>query len=372
MCIRRSDGHKIKGMGIIEQAGSFFMPVRSESVNYSIEDFKCEPIDEFIVRERKNGNTYSYLHVLLASIIRLYYLRPKLNRFINNCVTYEHNTITISMTIKSSLSDAGEEIMLKLDFTGRESLAEVKEIIDNEIKANLDKGDSTGGTGKAAKFLNHLPAWLFRFAMSIVRWADKHNILPKKLIKASPFHCSCFVTHLKSIKQDVIHHHLYNFGTCSVFIAMGKEKMCPIVENNKEIKMAKMMKIGFSLDDRIADGFYYSKSVKMLKQMMENPDCLKEGMPEDGSKNLVIKKKKKKKDKTKKTKVAKVAKEKKEKTSKRTKKTPEQIEKQKRLKQEARERKEAIRAKIKAEKEEIKELKKQGHEATHSKEQIEE
>ena len=357
MCFKRSDGTKVKGMGIIEQAGSFFMPNRDECVNYFIEDFRCEPIDDFINRERKNGVTFSYLHILIASIVRLYYLRPKLNRFINNCVTYEHNTISVSMVVKSSLSDSGEEIMMKLEFTGRESLYEVKEIIDKGIASNLSQGDSNGGTGKAANFLNHLPAWLYRLAMSFVRWLDKHNMLPKKLIKASPFHCSCFVTHLKSLKQEAVFHHLYNFGTCSVFVALGKEKIRPTVENNKEIKMAKLMKIAFSMDDRTADGFYYSKSVKMLKSMMENPDCLMDSMPDDGKKNLVIKRKKKKGDKVKKQKAEKVKKEKTLKPRK-SKKTKEQIEKQKLLKQQARERKEAIRAKIKAEKEEIKEIRK--------------
>ncbi len=355
MCFKRSDGHKIKGMGIIEQAGSFFMPTRTESINYFMEDFRCEPIDDFINREKKNGTTFSYLHILIASIVRLYYLRPKLNRFINNCVTYEHNTISISMVVKSSLSDQGEEILMKLDFTGRESIYEIKEIIDKGITSNLSQGDSNGGTGKTANFLNHLPAWLYRLAMSFVRWLDRHNMLPKSLIKASPFHCSCFVTHLKSLKQEAVFHHLYNFGTCSVFVAMGKEKIRPIVENNKEIKMAKIMKIAFSMDDRNADGFYYSKSVKMLKSMMENPECLKEEMPDNGSKNLIIKRKKKKGDKVKKQKSEKV-KNKKIVKSKKTKKTKEQIEKQKLLKQQARERKEAIRAKIKAEKEKIKEI----------------
>lgn len=362
MCFRRSDGHKIKGMGIIEQAGGFFMPTRAECVNYFMEDFSCDPIDDFINRERKNGVTFSYLHILIASIVRLYYLRPKLNRFINNCVTYEHNNISVSMVVKSSLSDKGEEIMMKLDFTGRESIYEVKEIIDKGIQSNLAQGDSNGGTSKFANFLNHLPAWMFRMVLACARWLDKHNLLPKSVIKASPFHCSCFVTHLKSLKQEAVHHHLYNFGTCSVFVAMGKEKMRPVVENNKDLKIAKLMKIGFSLDDRNADGFYYSKSVKMMKQMMENPDCLKEPMPDDGSKNLVIKKKKKKESKKTKSNTGR------KKLIKRSKKTPEQIEKQKQLKREVKERKEQIRAKIKAEKEEIRELKRQEHETLASEE----
>lgn len=293
MCFRRSDGRKVKNMGITEAAAAYFMPTRAECVNYFTEEFRCAPMDDFISRERKNGVSFSYTHLMVAGIVRLFYLRPKLNYFINNCVMYEHKKIVICMAVKTKLSDDGEETEMKMEFTGRENIYEIKDIVDKSIENVLKTNDSSGKTNKAAKTLNHLPAWLFRMFMAIMRWADRHNMMPKALIKASPFHCSCFITHLKSIKQDAILHHLYNFGTCSIFVAVGKEKIQPVIEGNKEIKMAKIMKVGFSLDDRTADGFYYVKSLKLLREILANPDCLKESMPDDGSKKMVIKKRKK-------------------------------------------------------------------------------
>ena len=92
----------------------------------------------------------------------------------------------------------------------------------------------------------------------------------------------------------------------NTLVAMGKEKMAPVVEKNKELKLGKVMNLGITMDERVADGFYFAKSLRLWKDMFANPDCLLESMPDDGSKKMTIKKRKKaKKSKVKKTKVKK-------------------------------------------------------------------
>ena len=348
---KRSDGIPVKGLDTITKAGPFFLTSRIESQNLYINPVRCEPLDEFIAREKRNGNVFTYTHFVIASIVRLFYLRPKLNYFISHNAFYEHKDISVCMVIKKSLTDNGEEVTLKIPFTGRESIFEVKEKIDKLIAENISYDAEKHKTTKAAGFLNHLPNWVFRAFMGLARFLDRHNILPKSLIQASPFHTSAFVTNLKSMKLDAIHHHLYEFGTCSVFIAMGKEKMAPVVEGNKEIKLGKVMNLGVTMDERIADGFYYGKSLKLWNDIFANPDCLKEPMPEDGSKNMVIKKKKKvKKEKSKKQFTLK-----KLKRNPKPSKTKERLEKRKLFKKQIKEEREELRAKIKAQKNALKE-----------------
>ena len=351
---KRSDGYLVKGLDTISKAGPFFMPTRIESQNTCFNPVRCEALDEFIAREKRAGNSFSYTHFVIASLVRLFYLRPKLNYFVSHNVIYEHKNIEVCMVIKKTLKDDGEEVTLKIPFTGRESIFEVKEKLDKEIEANLSLNAEKYDTTKKAGALNMLPNWGFRLFMKLARFMDRHNILPKSLIKASCFHCSVFVTNLKSLKIDAINHHLYEFGTCSLFVAMGKEKMVPVVEGNKELKIGKVMNIGINMDERVADGFYYAKSLRMWNDMFANPDCLKQAMPDDGSKKMVIKKKRKsKKDQT-----TKKVKNKSEKTkkSKKRKKTKEQIERQKLLKKQIKEEKEELRLKIKQQKSAMKEL----------------
>ena len=322
----RKDGKKVKGMNIIDKAEPFFMPQRIDAVNYITVKVPCEPMDEFIARERRNGFKYNYMHLMLATIVRVLYVRKKMNRFIMRGSVYQRNEITISMDVKKKLEDDGEQMTLKFHFTGRESLPQVFKIVDDEISKNLSK-DNVDTTTKVAGKLVKFPDWMFRWAMAIFRWMDKHGLLTKGLIDASPFHTSCFFTNLKSIKLGYIYHHLYNFGTTSIFISMGKEKMEPVVVDNKDLKVGKVLTFGMSLDERIADGLYMGKTLKLIQDLLANPDTLMDELPDDGSiPKKVVKKKAKKITKVKKAKKEKV-KEKKIKPLKNKKRHDEKLEK---------------------------------------------
>lgn len=291
----RSDGKKVKGMNIIDKAEPFFMPQRIDAVNYTPIQILCDPMDEFIARKRKEGEHYNYMYLLMAAVARVLYSKPKLNRFIMRGTVYQRNYISISMDVKKKLVEDGEQMTLKFYFTGRESLPEIKNIVETEINKNLEVDSVDKTTQVAGKFCK-LPDFLFRWALALARWADRHGLLGKKLINASPFHTSCFLTNLKSIKLGHIFHHLYNFGTTTMFISMGKEKLQPWVDANKEVKAKKVMTLGFSLDERVADGLYLGQCLKMMQDLLANPDLLMTPLPDDGSvpKSLISKPKKKK------------------------------------------------------------------------------
>ena len=129
--------------------------------------------------------------------------------------------------------------------------------------------------------------------MACVRFMDKHNFLPKKLIHASPFHTSIYITDMRSIKLDKIYHHLYNFGTTSIFGALGKVQYVPVADRSGEMHVEKQMNLGLVLDERIADGLYYGNSVRLLLKYIENPSLLMEPLPEPELSEKELKKKQK-------------------------------------------------------------------------------
>ena len=59
----RNDGKKVKGLNIIDKAEPFFMPQRIDAVNYTAIKVPCDKLDEFIQREKRSGNSYSYMHI---------------------------------------------------------------------------------------------------------------------------------------------------------------------------------------------------------------------------------------------------------------------------------------------------------------------
>lgn len=278
---RRADGRRVKNLMIIEKAGPYFMPMRIDGVNLYTQQILCKKMDEFILKERQeSGVHFNYTEILIAAAVRMLYERPKANRFIVNCQIYQRNEITVSMAVKPKLTDDCDEITLKFHFTGRENIYEVKKIVDDEIKKNTQPSSDTHGTTKVAGVLDKMPYWMFKVAMKLIRFCDRYGLIPKSLIDVSPFHTSMFITDLKSIKLNKVYHHLYNFGTTTIFGALGKVKYVPVSDRSGEIRTEKVMDLGLSLDERVADGLYYGNSVKLLLKYVENPELLKASLSE--------------------------------------------------------------------------------------------
>lgn len=280
---KRSDGKKAKNISAIQKLIPHIMFKRNDSQNLYVNATDCAPLDNYIQVKREEGISYNYMHIVIAATVRLFMVRKELNRFIMNGRIYNRyakdgRNISIAITVKKYLSDLAADTTIKLLFTGKETLAEVKEIVDAAVKANTASKQEAikeaNETDKAAKFITNMPNGLIKFSMSTIKWLDKHGMVPKKLLAASPFHSSCYITNLKSIKTGYIFHHLYNFGTTSMFISMGKEEMSPIVTEDNEIKIAKLMRLGITMDERVTDGFYYAKSLRIYKEVLGNPFLL--------------------------------------------------------------------------------------------------
>ena len=50
--------------------------------------------------------------------------------------------------------------------------------------------------------------------------------------------------------------------------------MKPVYNEDGSYEMKLMNDIGFTIDERIADGFYYAKSIRLFKKLMAEPDLL--------------------------------------------------------------------------------------------------
>ena len=278
---RRADGRRVKNLMVIEKAGPYFMPERIDGVNLYKQQIRCKALDEFILKERQeSGVHFNYTEILIAACVRMIYERPKVNRFIVNCQIFQRNEITVSMAVKPKLTDDADEITLKFHFTGRENIYEIKKIVDDEIKKNMAQNAETHETTKVAGVLGKMPYWMFKVAMKLIRFLDRYGLLPKSLIDASPFHTSIFVTDLKSIKLNKVYHHLYNFGTTTMFGALGKVNYVPVSDRDGNIHTEKIMDLGLSLDERVADGLYYGNSVRLLLKYLENHEALKQSLAE--------------------------------------------------------------------------------------------
>lgn len=273
----RSDGRKLRNIPPFFKIIPQVMRTREDSQVYYSYDVPIKAMDEYINKKAEEGIKISYMTIIYAAMVRLIAQRPRLNRFVMNGRTYARKDIEISLAIKKNLTDEGQETTIKLPFTGNENIFEIKEKIDNAISENKDTS-STNDTDILATTLSLVPNFLLKLAISFVMFLDKHGMLPKFVIKASPFHTSAFLTNVASLGIDAIYHHLYNFGTTGLFLAMGKKKKGYIYDD-EAVKEEKCISLAFVCDERICDGFYFASSVKMFNRFLKKPELLEENTP---------------------------------------------------------------------------------------------
>ena len=270
----RSDGRKLKTVPPFFRVIPYVMLERNDAQVYFKQDIKLKELDEYIDRKAKEGIKLSYMNIIYAAIVRIIAERPYLNRFAMNGSLYARNQIFVSLAIKKSFADEGQETTIKLPFTGTENIFEIKEKLDKAIEQNKDYSTSNN-TDALAKAFSIVPNGLIRAAFKFIKFLDKHGAVPKAIISASPFHTSVFLTNVGSLGIDSIYHHLYNFGTTSLFFAMGKKKKSYIYDDD-EMHEEKCITIAFVGDERICDGYYYATSFKQLSKYLKKPELLEQ------------------------------------------------------------------------------------------------
>lgn len=275
---KRSDGRVLKTIAPEFKLMPSLMTERSDAHVYFNQDVKIDAINEYIAKKQKEGIKFSTMEVIIAAIVRIIATRPQLNRFVMHGRTYARNHICISLTIKKAMNDDAEETTVKFYFDGTENIFEIKEKIAQLISENK-KEEKNNGTDKTARLLTLVPTPLIRGLVGLIKWLDKHGHLPKWLIKVSPFHTSCYVTNVGSLGIDSIYHHLYNFGTTSMFFAIGKKKKSYIYEDD-EIKQERVVNLAFVGDERICDGHYYASSFRILNRLLSHPEMLEDNLTE--------------------------------------------------------------------------------------------
>lgn len=271
---RRKDGVLVPDVDPLFKIIPIIMKERSDSQIFYSYDIPITNMEAYIEDKRKQGINVSYLHIVYAAMVRTIAKRERLNRFVMSGRVYKRNEIILTMVAKKSLSDEAPETTLKIKFNGNETVEEVRDILNKEIE-HFKTQDDLNKTDRLIEFLIDLPFWIFKYGVNFLMKLDKWNLLPKAIIDISPFHSTGFITNVGSIGVDSIYHHIYNFGTVGIFVAMGKKKKTYIYED-EELKEERAISISFVLDERICDGYYFANSVRVFNKYLKNPYLLDE------------------------------------------------------------------------------------------------
>ena len=254
----------------------YIYPHRADNEAVVTEQIDLTAMNAFLA-EKNAGRTedrYTLMHAIVAALARTITLRPKMNRFIQGNRLYQRDDLTTGFVVKKQFADNGAEALAFLKWGPETTIDTVHEKVMAEIhECRSDKLDnSTAGMEK----FTHLPRWMMRIAIRILFILDYYGRAPYSLVKKDPNYSTVFISNLGSIKLNANYHHLSNWGTTSIFLVIGKKHLAPIYDEKGNMEMHEVVDLSITLDERIADGYYYSKSVQILKHLLQHPEMLNE------------------------------------------------------------------------------------------------
>jgi 2-oxoacid dehydrogenases acyltransferase (catalytic domain) len=253
---------------------AYLLDRRTDAQVFGKETIFTDKIDSFLAEKRGDGRQIGYTAVMIAALVRTIAERPRLNRFVVNGQLYARHGIHISMTVKRSRDEDAEETSIKLSFTGTENIFDVAESPQRAVgEARSDDGNVAAST---AERIMAWPGPTKKSVVGLLKVMDRYNVLPRPLIEVSPFHSSVFFSQLKSIRTDYVYHHLWNVGTAGIFVALGEVKDV-VVPQERAVVVKRACEFGFTVDERMCDGVYLSRSLELLKDYLQNPCLLEQG-----------------------------------------------------------------------------------------------
>lgn len=275
--MKRKDGIRVplKDVEPMYLVAAHIMNKRVDSMNMISLDIPLEPMVQYVHKKRDEGMKISRLAVFLAAYLRVVAEFPELNRFVVNSKIYSRNELAVGMVVlKGSMENGGT--MSKIYFEPTDTVFDVQRKLTAYIDANRQE-EPDNGTEKIIKILLSIPG-LLRVGVKLFKWMDKHGVLPKAIIDMSPFHASLLITDLASIRTGAIYHHVYEFGTTSVGVAIGNTKEV-VKSKGDQVIAQKCMPLGIVMDERIASGSYFAMAFHKMQGYFKNPELL-ENPPE--------------------------------------------------------------------------------------------
>ncbi|MBR3555478.1 MAG: hypothetical protein IKN89_06170 [Oscillospiraceae bacterium] len=269
----RCDGRKVSQDEPIYFLIPYFLTHRYDAMNMITVDIPEEPLRSYMNQKRKEGRPVNHMALLITAYLRTLDKYPDLNRFIGGRTIYEHVDKTVSMVV---LKPGGGESMNKIELADSDDLFSVQKKIESFVDVSRNEEDDQS-LDKAIHVLLKLKP-LLGFLMAILRFADRHGLLPRALVKASPFHASMLISNLASIRTNHIYHHVYEFGTTSVSVTIGTMHEVP-KRTSEGVKFERCIPLGVVMDERIASGLYFANAFNYFRKLLAKPEQL-EKLPE--------------------------------------------------------------------------------------------
>lgn len=249
--MRTSDRRRLP-QNAYQKVEAAITPTRASAVVYYAIEIHSHTLVDYLKENQLRFFSY-VLYACKETVLQ----HPFLNDFVLGGKRYAHTSLIVSTAMKKNVRVEGAISQMKIELKPTDSPLDIQQHMDNMIKEV--RSSSKTGFNRFIDKLNILPMFLFKFVLFIGSTLDNLGLLPDSIIKSDPLHSSAVIANLGSVKGDAVFHHLYEWGTGSLFIAVGRFSD----EGN--------VTINFTVDERISEGLQLFSAMETFKHLLENP-----------------------------------------------------------------------------------------------------
>lgn len=270
----RRDGTLLRDIDSMHFIMPMIYPNRCDNEAFLSECIDLTNINKYLEQKNAGDPEYKYnlFQIMVTAMLKTITLRPKMNRFIANKNMYQRKEVSAAFTVKKLFSDEGGEALTFIHSKPEDNI----DTIHNEIyrQVSFCRSENKDESTAAMDTFQKLPRFIAKAGVRFAGFLERHGWAPQFLIGTDPYYSSVVLSNLGSLKLHAGYHHLTNWGTCSVFCVIGEIKKRPFYDEDGNMELRESVDLTLTIDERIADGYYYSKTIRLLRKLLENPELL--------------------------------------------------------------------------------------------------
>ncbi|MBK5253664.1 MAG: 2-oxo acid dehydrogenase subunit E2 [Peptostreptococcaceae bacterium] len=278
----RRDGVRVRCEDRLHVLTPYLLPNRCDNEVFVMEKIDMAASNNYLKKKNAENPEYKYtiFQIVVTAAMKTFMLRPRLNRFIMGKRLYQRNVFSAGFPVKKAFEDNGELGLAYLEFEENSNLDwfnnELHDIVYEERHTeSIDRGTNV------VNWFTNLPRPILTFLIKSMYVSNYFGIAPDSITKEDVCSTTCIFSNLGSIGLQAGYHHLYSWGTNSNFVMIGEKKESYYLDKNGDIKQHETLEFGYTADDRITDGYYFSESLKLFKYLLEHPTELEKPLIEE-------------------------------------------------------------------------------------------
>ena len=279
----RRDARFVRDVPGLQTVMAHLMPNRTDCEVYLSDRIDATELMKYL--EEKNASHPEYkttiFHCAITGLARMVRERPLMNRFIQGRRMYERNEVSLSFVCKRRFADHAEEALMFLVPKDTDTLDDISRKIVGDVQETRKSEHATGGVDSLLDTFARIPRPILMLVIWVIRCMDFWGVNPRFLTDGDPNYSTILCSNLGSIKCPSVYHHLNNYGTNSIMVTIGTLHKEELLMEDGTRQIRDVIDIGATLDERIADGFYFARSLRLIKHIFAHPELLDKPLGED-------------------------------------------------------------------------------------------